>query len=87
MPVKRRVGKRRFSEVSELEAWNAVFATGCHMLGLLKGIGVQTDEHLAPEIGAAHSAWRRLGTAFLATYDDAKKMPWALRMFGDPACQ
>jgi hypothetical protein len=83
MPVKRRVEKRRLTEAAE-----ARFETGRDFFRALTDIGVEVDAYGLPDADDTKLAWQRLGHLFLADRKpDPYRGPWALKIFGDPACR
>jgi hypothetical protein len=78
MPVKRRKPKRRPGD--DPENWRWMFEVGTDYPGDLKFSS--HEEALA----AAPDAWRRFGSAFLASRPEnfARDIPWALKEFGEP---
>jgi hypothetical protein len=79
MPVKARHAKRRRSLTADLHAWEMLFTCGTDYFG---DLGMSDAEALA----AAPEAWRRLGAAFLATWqpETPRAVPWALQTYGEP---
>jgi hypothetical protein len=82
MPVKMRKRKRRTDPAAELEAWSMLFECGYDYFNNL-GFGYGGDA-VARE--AAPEAWRRLGSAFLASRpaNAPRAVPWALETLGEP---
>jgi hypothetical protein len=86
LPVKRRIAKRRISTEAELKAWDMMFSCGYDFFSSLEDLGYRNE---AEARAAAPEAWKRLGRAFLAEYDDSGEraihgVPWAEEQFGVP---
>ena len=80
-PIKR----KRVSQAGKLGAWSAWFECGVAFDGDLLDLGL--FEASADDFDrAARDAWRRLGGAFMATWQPTAsvKVPYALETYGGP---
>ena len=88
MPVKRRLPKQRTTDAAQLEAWSMLFECGRDYLGDLVPFGFPDRSAITSEATryGARKAWRRLGSAFMATWQPTKSrpVPWAFEEFGPP---
>jgi hypothetical protein len=94
MPRRRRVPKRRADPQVEANAWASVFESGFDFFDELAVIGLTdptagvtgTDAAKAEFRATAQDAWRRLGAAFMAGWEQkaVRERPWALEEFGAP---
>jgi hypothetical protein len=86
MPAKRRIAKRRISPAAELQAWSELFDIGHDFFNDLAPLGFPGGDGDARAREAARKAWRRLGAAFMETFqpDGVRSQPWAVEEFGYP---
>lgn len=97
MPRRRRVPKRRADPQVEANAWASVFETGFDFFDDLEAIGLAdptagvsgSDAEKVAFRAAAKDAWRRLGAAFMVSWEarGTLEKPWALEQFGNPLCR
>ena len=90
MPRKRRIGKARIDQSSELAAWRTTFQCGVTLDGQLEPVGIPMAMG-RPTADEVEEAWHRLGRAFIAAYGrewthgNAGNRPLAaLEKFGEP---
>jgi hypothetical protein len=86
MPAKRRLAKRKISELDEAKLWSQLFTHGYDFFNNYPNLGFPHEYAMNL---AAPEAWRRLGELYLAeilpTLDRPPAlMPWALSTFGRP---
>ena len=89
MPAKHRIPKRRTCASGELTAWSGLFDCGYDYFNDLEPFGFYRNRDADREArAAAPEAWKRLGKAFLETWQPTRnavrQVPWALEEFGKP---
>lgn len=84
MAGQRRYARSQQDDAEQLNAWRMTFEGGFDFLSALPRIGVAIDDKHRPPSDTAREAWRRLGSAFLASRADQPGEPWALAAFGSP---